>query len=208
MQPDLPRPPITPSRPDTSTSEPGRSRKRAIWIGAAIGLTIAIGVAIVALLGDGDGFPDRLDGLTRVRSSQADVFEASLGEFALGDVRLTGAMYGETEAQPLVVVQRIDGPSDEVAFIPLEPTFDGAIFGFENSGGGDVNEATTIRETRSGFEIMCAEVRVTSNPMLPEGEATMCGWKAETIGFVFDFRGSDLTQAADRTARIADVLDG
>lgn len=175
-------------------------------LGGAIVLALVAVFAAFAFVGAGDDFPDELEGLPRIRSSQADAFEESLEGFRAGDVGLIGAMYGPNE-RPALIVELVEGPSDQVALIPLPQTFDGAIFGFENSGGGEVDEETTIRESRSGLEIMCAEARVTSDPLIPDGAATLCGWKGDRIGFVFDVRGADLGGAVDQTARIAEQLD-
>jgi hypothetical protein len=162
---------------------------------------------IAVVSSDGDGLPESLDGLARIHSSEANAFEESLGEFAMAGITISGAMYGGTDEQPVLLVERIEAPDGEVGFIPLQSTFDGAVFGFENSGAGDVDEDASVEGKRSGFEIICARMEVVANPSMPEGESTMCGWKGQVIGVVFDFRDSDTTVALDRTGRIAVAVE-
>lgn len=158
--------------------------------------------------GNGGVYPGTLEGLDRIRTSAADEFEESLDTFAFGDVRLSGAMYGGPDATPTVIVERIEGPAEQVALIPLQQTFDGAVFGFENSGAGQIDETSSVRGTRAGFEVICATMRVTvPDPTMPRGDGVMCSWKGTRIGIVIDFRTSDPEIALDATGRISELID-
>ncbi len=204
----LPPPPTLPTRPDDGAPEPGRSGHRGIWIGVGIGLIAIVAVALIAILtSDHDGLPESVDGLDRLHSSQADAFEESLGEFALAGITISGAMYGEANGPPLLLVERIESEDGQTALIPLRATFDGAIGGFESSGAGDVDEDSSVDGERSGFEVICAPVEALANPSIPGGVATICGWKGRFIGVVFDFRSSDTTAALDTTGRIAQEVE-
>jgi hypothetical protein len=204
----LPPPPIEPYRPDEATPEPGRSGIRGIWIGIGIGLLAVIVIAtLVILTSDGDGLPESVDGLDRLHSSEAEAFEESLDEFALAGITISGAMYGEEEGPPLLLVERIEAGDGETAPIPLRATFDGAVVGFESSGAGEVDEGASVEGERSGFEVICASVEVVADPSMPGGVATMCGWRGRVIGVVFDFRTSDTTTALDTTGRIAQEVE-
>jgi hypothetical protein len=207
--PDVPIAPAFPPPPGFEPEAPKRSRKKAIVLGAAIGLLIVAGVATLAFItGDDDGpYPDSLDGLERIRSSEADTFEESLASFESGDIHLSGAMYGESGTASLIV-ERIEGPEDQIAFVPLVSTFDGAVIGFENSGAGEIDEDERVTETRSGVEIICAELHATAgDPTMPAGDGVMCSWKDARIGIVIDFRTPDVRSAIETTSRIAAVID-
>lgn len=204
----LPQPPTIPARPDEGTPGPGRTRYLGISIGAGIGLIAVVIVALIAILSSkGDGFPESVEGLDRIHSSEAKAFEESLGEFAVAGITISGAMYGGADEQPLLMVERIEAPDGQATSIPLRATFDGAVFGFENSGAGTVDEEASVEGERSGFEVVCASVEVVANPSMPEGAATMCGWKGHVIGVVFDFRSSDTTAALDMTGKIAEAVE-
>jgi hypothetical protein len=206
--PEIPAAPGFPPPPGAEPEAPKRSRKNAIVLGAAIGLLIIGSVATLAIIGGDDGpYPDSLDGLERIRSSAADTFEEGLASFETGGISLSGAMYGDSETAVLIV-ERIEGPEDEIAFVPLEPTFDGGVIGFENSGAGEIDEDEKVRETSSGFEIICAELHATvGDPTMPAGDGVMCAWKDTRIGFVIDFRIPDARSAIEATVRIAQVID-
>jgi hypothetical protein len=116
-------------------------------------------------------------------------------------------MYGDSEAA-LLIVERIEGPKDEVAFVPLDSTFDGAVIGFENSGAGEIHEDERVRETRSGFELICAELHAAAgDPSIAAGDGVVCSWKGTRIGIVIDFRTPDVASAMEATVRIATVID-
>jgi hypothetical protein len=205
--PAFPPPPgAPPEAPEPSKPEP--SKKKAIVLGAAIGLLIIAGVATLGIIRDGDDgpYPDSLDGLERIRSSAADDFEEGLATFDAGGVSLSGAMYGDAEAA-LLIVERIEGPEDEIAFVPLEATFDGGVIGFENSGAGEIDEDEKVRETISGYEIICAALHAVADPTMPVGDGVMCAWKGTRIGIVIDFRTPDARSAIEATVRIADMID-
>jgi hypothetical protein len=204
----MPVAPPLPPPPGTETEAPRRSRKAAIVLGAAIGLAILAGVATLAIIGGDDGpFPDSLDGLERIRSSAADSFEEGLASFEASGIHLSGAMYGDSDAA-LLIVERIDGPKDEMASVPLESTFEGAVIGFENSGAGEIDEDGRVRETRSGFELICAELHAASgDPPIAAAEGVVCAWKSTRIGIVIDFRTPDVGSAMEATVRIATVID-
>jgi hypothetical protein len=207
--PEMPAAPAFPPPPGVEPEAPKPSRKKAIVLGAAIGLLIIAGVATLAIIRGGGGgpYPDTLDGLERIRSSAADDFEEGLATFDAGGISLSGAMYGDSEAA-LLIVERIEGPEDEVALVPLEPTFDGGVIGFENSGAGEIDEDEKVRETISGFEIICAALHSTvADPTMPVGDGVMCAWKGTRIGIVIDFRTPDARSAIEATVRIADVID-
>ena len=204
----LPPPPIPPTRPDEATPEPSRNRRRQIWIGIGIGLLAVVVVAVIATVSSKDDrLPDSLEGLDRIHSSAADTFEEGLGEFALAGITISGAMYGGANDQPLLIVERFESSDGDITFIPLRATFDGAVFGLENSGAGTVDEGSSVEGEASGFEVICARVEVVGDPSMPEGEATLCGWKGQVIGMVFDFRGSDTTAALTTTGRIAAAVE-
>jgi hypothetical protein len=206
--PEMPAAPAFPPPPGAEPEAPKRSRKKAILLGAAIGLLIVAGVATLAIIGADDGpYPDSLDGLERIRSSAADTFEEGLASFESGGIQLSGAMYGDSDVARLIV-ERIEGPEDEIAFVPLDATFGGGVIGFENSGAGEIDEDQQVRETSSGFEIICAELHATvGDPTMPAGDGVMCAWKGTRIGIVIDFRTQDARSAIDATARIATVID-
>ncbi len=207
--PEMPPAPAFPPPPGAEPEAPKPSKKKAVVLGAAIGLLIIAGVATLAIIRGGDDgpYPDSLDGLERIRSSAADDFEEGLATFDAGGISLSGAMYGNSEAA-LLIVERIEGPEDEVAFVPLEPTFDGGVIGFENSGAGEIDEDEKVRETISGFEIICAALHSTvADPTMPVGDGVMCAWKGTRIGIVIDFRTPDARSAIEATVRIADVID-
>jgi len=206
--PEKPAAPAFPPPPGVEPEAPKRSRKKAIVLGAAIGLLIIAGVATLAIIAGDDGpYPDSLDGLERIRSSAADTFEEGLATFESGGISLSGAMYGDSEAA-LLIVERIEGPEDEIAFVPLESTLDGGVIGFENSGAGEIDEDEKVRETSSGFEIICAELHAAvGDPTMPAGDGVMCAWKGTRIGIVIDFRTPDARSAIEATVRIADVID-
>jgi hypothetical protein len=204
----LPPPPIAPTRPDEALQDPGRSPTRGIVIGVGIALLAVIVIATaVVLTSDGDGLPESVDGLDRIHSREAEAFEENLDEFALAGITITGAMYGEEDGPPLLLVERIEAGDGEAAAIPLRATFDGAVVGFESSGAGEVDEDASVEGDRAGFEVMCASVEVVADPSIPGGVATMCGWKGRVIGVVFDFRTSDTTTALDTTGRIAQEVE-
>ena len=204
----MPAAPAFPPPPGAEPEAPKRSRKKAILLGAAIGLLIVAGVATLAIIGADDGpYPDSLDGLERIRSSAADTFEEGLASFESGGIQLSGAMYGDSDVARLIV-ERIEGPEDEIAFVPLDATFGGGVIGFENSGAGEIDEDQQVRETSSGFEIICAELHATvGDQTMPAGDGVMCAWKGTRIGIVIDFRTQDARSAIDATARIATVID-
>jgi hypothetical protein len=206
--PEMPAAPAFPPPPGAEPEAPKRSRKKAILLGAAIGLLIVAGVATLAIIGADDGpYPDSLDGLERIRSSAADTFEEGLASFESGGIQLSGAMYGDSDVARLIV-ERIEGPEDEIAFVPLDATFGGGVIGFENSGAGEIDEDQQVRETSSGFEIICAELHATvGDQTMPAGDGVMCAWKGTRIGIVIDFRTQDARSAIDATARIATVID-
>jgi hypothetical protein len=207
--PEMPAAPAFPPPPPAAEPEaPTRSRKKAILLGAALGLLIVAGVATLAIIGGDDGpYPDSLDGLERIRSSAADTFEEGLASFESGGIQLSGAMYGDSDVARLIV-ERIEGPEDEIAFVPLDATFGGGVIGFENSGAGEIDEDEQVRETSSGFEIICAELHATvGDATMPAGDGVMCAWKGTRIGIVIDFRTQDARSAIDATVRIATVID-
>lgn len=204
----MPVAPAFPPPPGAVPAPAKRSRRAGIVLGAAIGLLIIAGVATLAIIGGDDGpFPDSLDGLDRIRSSAADTFEEGLASFEGGGIHLSGAMYGNSDAA-LLIVERIEGAKEDIAFVPLESTFDGAVIGFENSGAGEIDEDERVRETRSGFELICAELHaVAGDPSIAAAEGVVCSWKGTRIGIVIDFRTPDIGSAMDATVRIATVID-
>jgi hypothetical protein len=175
---------------------------------------VAIGVAGFAAFGligwaasaADDGFPGSLDGLGRIRSPETLAFEDSLDAFEFGDLTITGAMYGGADGRPLLVVERIEGPEEQVGIVALDPTFDGVVFGFENAGAGDIDRDASVHGHRSGFDIICAPAEISPDATTPD-EATVCGWKGRMIGVVFDLRGSDANAALDVTGRIAAAIE-
>jgi len=204
--PSLPPPPTAPARPDEAPPEPSRGAR--IWIGVGVGLVAMVIAAVIAILASNDdGFPESLEGLDRIHSSESDVFEATLREFALAGITISGAMYGGGDEQPVLLVERIEAQDGGIGSIPLQATFDGAVSGFENTGAGEVDEESSVEGERSGFEIVCASVEVVASPSMPAGEATMCGWKGQVIGVVFDFRDSDASAALDTAGRIAAAVE-
>ena len=207
--PEMPAAQAFPPPPGAALEAPKPSRTKAIVLGASIGLLIVAGVATLAIIRGGDDgpYPDSLAGLERIRSSAADDFEEGLATFDTGGISLSGAMYGDSEAA-LLIVERIEGPEDEIAFVPLEATFDGGVIGFENSGAGEIDEDEKVRETSSGYEIICAELHAAvADPTMPTGDGVMCAWKGTRIGIVIDFRTPDARSAIAATIRIADVIE-
>jgi hypothetical protein len=206
--PPPPPAPVAPPRPDLITRDgAGRGAR---WIALGVGVALIGFVVVIALVdvggGSGDRLPEQVDGLDRIHGGIATTFEEELGTFEMGEMSIVGAMYGSGTV-PQLFVERFDGEEEDLPFVPLETFFDGLILGFEQSGGGQIDEATEVEDERSGVEVRCAVVEGMPALIASSGAGTMCAWKGAGLGVVFDFRDSDVEAALDTTVRIASSVE-
>ena len=86
--------------------------------------------------------------------------------------------------------------------------FDGAVLGFEQSGAGEIDEATERQDERSGIEVRCAAIEGIAGAISRSGAGTLCAWKGAGIGAIFDLRGSNVEAALDTAVEIALAVEG
>jgi len=167
-------------------------------------------VAVVMNRG-GPWWPDRIQGFSRLSTAEAKALEDEVSAMRFGNVRLAAAMYGDTNGNPELLVERFEGEVSGLASLPIDSLFQGAVGGMQGTAGDFVQVDTSSAQTASvgGTDYECAPASLNlGTEVFGNGthSGAVCAWKGTTVGLLIALDVGDPGQALTLTEATAAAL--